>query len=219
MTPPLIAPSLLAGDFSKLGQEVSDLDAAGADWMHLDIMDGHFVPNMTIGPVVIKALRGYSNKPFDTHLMIAPVDPYIEAFAEAGSDVITFHPEATYHPHRTLQTIKALGKKAGVALNPGTPVSLIEPLLGDVDLVLVMTVNPGFGGQSFITSQLEKIRDLRAKLDALGSQAVLQVDGGINDSTAPQVIAAGATSLVAGTAVLKGGPDQYAENIKRLRGL
>jgi ribulose-phosphate 3-epimerase len=215
---PIIAPSILSADFARLGEEVRAIDAAGADWIHIDVMDGHFVPNLTIGPGVVKALRPHSAKPFDVHLMISPVDPYLQAFADAGADIISVHPEAGPHLHRTLQTIKGLGKKAGVVLNPGTPVAAVEPVVGDVDLVLVMSVNPGFGGQSFIASQLAKIADLRALLDARGSTAVLEVDGGVTAATARDCLAAGATALVAGSAAFAGGPDRYAANIAALRG-
>lgn len=212
-----IAPSILSADFARLGEEVRAIDAAGADYIHIDVMDGHFVPNLTIGPGVIEALRGETDKPFDVHLMIAPVDPFIGDFAAAGADIITVHPEAGPHLHRTLQSIRALGKKAGVALNPGTPTAVIENLIDDLDLILVMSVNPGFGGQGFISSQLQKIEQLRLMIDASGSQIDLEVDGGVDALTAPKVIAAGADVLVAGTATFKGGPDQYAENISALR--
>jgi ribulose-phosphate 3-epimerase len=215
---PIIAPSILSADFARLGEEVRAIDAAGADWIHIDVMDGHFVPNLTIGPGVVKALRPHSAKPFDVHLMISPVDPYLQAFADAGADIISVHPEAGPHLHRTLQTIKALGKKAGVVLNPATSVAAVEPVIGDVDLILVMSVNPGFGGQSFIASQLAKIADLRALLEARRSTAVLEVDGGVTATTARDCLAAGATALVAGSAAFAGGPDRYAANIAALRG-
>jgi len=215
--PVRIAPSVLSADFAALGREIEAVTTAGADWIHVDVMDGHFVPNLTIGPMVVKALRKHSRLPFDVHLMISPVDPMVAAFAEAGADVISFHPEAGPHVHRTIQLIKSLGKKAGIVLNPATPLALVEPVLGDLDLVLVMSVNPGFGGQAFIESQLAKIAALRKAIDALGRKIDLEVDGGVNPETAKRCVAAGADVLVAGTAVFTGGPDRYATNIKALR--
>ncbi|TDQ82003.1 ribulose-5-phosphate 3-epimerase [Dongia mobilis] len=217
-----IAPSILSADFAQLGAEVAAIAAAGADYVHVDVMDGHFVPNITIGPMVLKALKPHAGIPFDVHLMIAPVDPYVVEFARAGADIITFHPEAGPHPHRTVQLIKAEGKKAGLSLNPATPLSVLDHLLPELDLVLVMSVNPGFGGQAFIPSALEKIAEIRRRIDAVsasqnGRPIDLEVDGGINLETAQAAVRAGADVLVAGTATFKGGPSSYAGNIAGLR--
>jgi ribulose-phosphate 3-epimerase len=218
MKKPKIAPSILAADFARLGEEVRAVTEAGADYIHVDVMDGHFVPNISIGPQMVKALRPHTKLPLDVHLMISPVDPYIKEFADAGADIITVHPEAGPHVHRTVQLIKSFGKKAGVSLNPGSPISLIEHILGDIDLILVMTVNPGFGGQSFIDGQRAKMRDIRALIDRSGRAIELEVDGGINGQTAALAVEAGADVLVAGTAAFAGGPSRYRDNIAKLRG-
>jgi len=218
MAAPLISPSILSADFAKLGEEVRAIDEAGADWIHVDVMDGHFVPNITIGPGVVKALRPHSAKPFDVHLMISPVDSFLDAFAEAGADIITVHPEAGPHLHRTVQRIKGLGKKAGVSLNPATPAKALDYVLEEIDLVLVMSVNPGFGGQKFIASQLRKIEAIAKRIAKENLDVQVEVDGGIDPETARQAVDAGATVLVAGTAAFRGGTGSYAANIKALRG-
>jgi len=214
---PIIAPSILAADFARLGEEARAVEAAGADWLHVDVMDGHFVPNITIGPDVLKAIRPHVSIPIDVHLMVAPVDPYLEAFRDAGADLMTVHPEAGPHLDRTVKRIRELGAKAGVAFNPSTPPDTIQWMLDDIDLVLVMSVNPGFGGQSFIRSQVSKIATLKQMFDAAGRDIIIEVDGGITPQTAPDCVAAGARALVAGTAVFKGGPAAYAGNIRALK--
>jgi ribulose-phosphate 3-epimerase len=218
MAAPLIAPSILSADFARLGEEVRAIDEAGADWIHVDVMDGHFVPNITIGAGVVKAIRPHTKKPFDVHLMISPVDPFLDAFAEAGADIITVHPEAGPHLHRTVQRIKALGKKAGVSLNPATPAKALDYVLDDIDLVLVMSVNPGFGGQKFITSQVRKIEAIANRIAKENLDVQLEVDGGIDPDSAREAVGAGATVLVAGTAAFRDGPSAYASNIAALRG-
>ena len=212
-----ISPSILAADFACLGEEVTAICEAGCDYVHVDVMDGHFVPNLTIGPGVVKAIKPHASKPLDVHLMLSPVDAFIDLFAEAGADIITFHPEAGPHPHRTIQAVKAAGCKAGISLNPATPIAALEELIEDIDLILVMSVNPGFGGQKFIKTQLEKIRRIRDLITTAGREIELEVDGGVNSKNAEKIIAAGADVLVAGTAVFQNGRQAYADNIKALR--
>jgi ribulose-phosphate 3-epimerase len=215
---PIIAPSILAADFARLGEEVRAVQAAGADWLHIDVMDGHFVPNITLGPDIVRALKPHATIPMDVHLMIAPVDPFLEAFVEAGADIVSVHPESGPHLNRTLKRIRQLGARAGVVFNPSTSPAVIEWMMDEVDLILVMSINPGFGGQTFMHSQLAKIETLRRMIDASGRDIVLEVDGGVTAETARLCVDAGATALVAGTAVFRGGPDAYAANIAALRG-